>query len=156
MLVCFRLLYDGVYIEIEQLTMNDAGKYTCLAENPAGRAETSFDIDVSGRIFLDSRQNKTFINEYWICLVAPVFNDSLTEIRLQSSINGTAKLSCLVYGFPKPTVQWFFNMNLLLNEQQEELLLENIQVWNYVKQFSISRIWYLDQQYGYIWMHCNE
>jgi hypothetical protein len=43
-----RFLYDGLYIEIEHFTLNDAGRYTCLAENPAGRAENYFDIDVSG------------------------------------------------------------------------------------------------------------
>ncbi len=43
-----RLVYDGLYIEIEHLTLNDAGRYTCLAENPAGRAENHIDIDVSG------------------------------------------------------------------------------------------------------------
>ena len=46
--VIFRFVYNGVYTEIEHLTLNDAGRYTCLAENPAGRAEIHFDIDVSG------------------------------------------------------------------------------------------------------------
>jgi hypothetical protein len=43
-----RFVYDGLYVEIEHLTLNDAGRYTCIAENPAGRAENHLDIDVSG------------------------------------------------------------------------------------------------------------
>ena len=41
-------MYENLYIEIERLTLNDAGRYTCVAESPAGRAETHFDIDVTG------------------------------------------------------------------------------------------------------------
>lgn len=37
-------------MEIEHLTLNDAGQYTCVAENPAGRAENHFDIDIAGMI----------------------------------------------------------------------------------------------------------
>ena len=43
-----RLIHDGLYMEIDHLTVNDAGRYTCVAENQAGRAETHFDIDVAG------------------------------------------------------------------------------------------------------------
>jgi len=46
--IFLRFLYDGLYIEIEHATLNDAGHYTCLAENPAGRAAKHFDIDISG------------------------------------------------------------------------------------------------------------
>lgn len=41
-----RFIYDGVYLEIEELTLNDAGRYTCVAENAAGHAEIHFQIDV--------------------------------------------------------------------------------------------------------------
>lgn len=43
-----RLIHDGLYMEIDHLTLNDAGRYTCVAENQAGRAETHVDIDVAG------------------------------------------------------------------------------------------------------------
>lgn len=34
---------------MEELTLNDAGRYTCVAENGAGHAETHFDIEVTSR-----------------------------------------------------------------------------------------------------------
>lgn len=36
-------------MEIEHLILNDGGRYTCQADNPAGRAEKHFDIDVSSK-----------------------------------------------------------------------------------------------------------
>ncbi|CAF2244305.1 unnamed protein product [Rotaria magnacalcarata] len=102
-----RFLYDGVYMEIEHLTLDDAGHYSCLAENAAGRAEKHFDIDISTH---------------------PVFNDSLTQIKIQALINSTVKLSCEVYGVPKPSINWFYNTNLLIENQLEELNIEHVQI----------------------------
>ena len=49
-LFAVRTVYDGVYIEIEHVTLNDAGRYTCTVENPAGRAENDIAVDVAGMI----------------------------------------------------------------------------------------------------------
>ncbi|CAF1357382.1 unnamed protein product [Adineta steineri] len=103
-----RFVYDGLYIEIEYLTLNDAGRYTCLAENSAGHAENHIDIDVS---------------------IPPVFNDSLSQVKIQALINSTVSLLCSAYGFPKPTYNWSLETNLLLNTTgDEELILENVQI----------------------------
>ncbi|CAF0756370.1 unnamed protein product [Rotaria sp. Silwood1] len=102
-----RFVYDGLYIEIEHLTLNDAGRYTCLAENSAGRAEKYFDIDVS---------------------IPPVFNDSLTQVKIQALINSTVILPCSTYGVPKPSIHWSYNTNLLSENKEEELIIEHVQI----------------------------
>lgn len=55
-----RFVYDGLYVEIEHLTLNDAGRFTCVAENPAGRAENHFDIDVSGSFNFVNKEKENF------------------------------------------------------------------------------------------------
>ncbi|CAF2894680.1 unnamed protein product [Rotaria sp. Silwood2] len=102
-----KFVYDGLYIEIEHLTLNDDGRYTCRAENPAGRAEKYFDIDVSN---------------------PPVFNDSLTQVKIQALINSTVTLPCFTYGIPKPLINWFYNTSLLSENKQEALIIEHVQV----------------------------
>ncbi|CAF3915835.1 unnamed protein product [Rotaria sp. Silwood2] len=102
-----KFVYDGLYIEIEHLTLNDDGRYTCRAENPAGRAEKYFDIDVSN---------------------PPVFNDSLTQVKIQALINSTVTLPCFTYGVPKPLINWFYNTSLLSENKQEALIIEHVQV----------------------------
>ncbi|CAF0772843.1 unnamed protein product [Rotaria sordida] len=102
-----RFVYDGLYIEIEHLTLNDTGRYICLAENSAGRAEKYFDIDVS---------------------IPPIFNDSLTQVKVQALINSTVILPCSTYGFPKPLINWFYNTNLLLENKQEKFIIEYVQI----------------------------
>ncbi len=119
-------MYDGVYIEIEHVTLNDAGRYTCLAENPAGRDENHFDIDVSSRLNFKRIRNKYFI---LIFLVPPLFNDSLADVKIQALVNTTVKLVCSAYGFPKPSIDWSFNTKLLLkNQSEEEFIIEHVQV----------------------------
>ncbi|UJR25150.1 hypothetical protein I4U23_006509 [Adineta vaga] len=103
-----RSVYDGLYIEIEHLTLNDAGRYTCVAENSAGRAENHLDIDVS---------------------VPPIFNDSLTQVKLHALINSTVSLPCFAYGFPKPSITWSFETNTVLeSKQEEEYIIDHIQI----------------------------
>ena len=68
-LFLFRFVYDNLYIEIERLTLNDAGRYTCVAENPAGRAETHFDIDITGREIKDTFALRSGITQISITLI---------------------------------------------------------------------------------------
>jgi hypothetical protein len=124
-------VYDGVYMEIEHVTLNDAGRYTCLAENPAGRDENYFDIDVSGRFNFKRIRKKYFI---FIFLVPPLFNDSLTDVKILALVNTTVKLGCSAYGFPKPVIDWSFNTKLLLkNQSEEEFIIEHVQVGRFIR-----------------------
>ncbi|CAF0852080.1 unnamed protein product [Adineta ricciae] len=103
-----RTVYEGLYIEIEHVTLNDAGRYTCAVENPAGRAENHIDVDVA---------------------VPPIFNDSLTQVKLHALINSSVTLPCSVYGFPKPSVTWSFETNTILeSKREEEYVIDHVQV----------------------------
>jgi hypothetical protein len=61
--------------------------------------------------------------------VPPLFNDTLAETKIQTLINTTVKLLCSAYGFPKPSISWLFNTNILLkSSREEELIIEHVQV----------------------------
>jgi hypothetical protein len=62
-------------------------------------------------------------------IVPPVFNDSLSQVKIQALINSRVKLFCSAYGFPKPSIDWSFNTSLLSKtKQEEELIIEHVQV----------------------------
>jgi hypothetical protein len=64
-----------------------------------------------------------------ILLVPPVLNDSLAQVKIEALINSTVTLLCSAYGFPKPSINWFYNTNVLSKpKREEELILEHIQV----------------------------
>jgi len=64
-----------------------------------------------------------------IILVPPIFNDSLVQVKIQALINTTVTLTCSAYGFPKPSINWSFNTNLLIKTQrEEEFIIEYVQV----------------------------
>lgn len=114
-------------MEIEHLTLNDAGRYTCLAESSAGHAEKHFDVDISGLF-------DWFEKFFWLkfftdfILVPPAFNDSLSHVKIQALINSTSLLLCSTYGVPKPIISWSYNKNLLPKYDLEELIIERVQV----------------------------
>lgn len=87
------------------------------------------------------------------CLVPPLFNDSLAQIKIQALINTTTEFICSAYGFPKPSIQWSFNTNLFTEKLQTEdrLIIENVQVNNCRRKYQSIDLFffcYLDQRYG--------
>ncbi|XP_027279680.1 hemicentin-2 isoform X2 [Cricetulus griseus] len=74
-------------LHVEQAQPSQAGGYSCVAENIAGRAEKRFTLSV---------------------LVPPQLTgdlDSLTNVT--ATLHGSLTLLCEVSGVPPPTVQWF-------------------------------------------------
>ena len=63
-----------------------------------------------------------------IHLVPPVFNDSLTQLRLPVLINTTVTLLCSAYGYPKPSIRWTRNVN---PQRNEELIIDRVQVTHF-------------------------
>jgi hypothetical protein len=50
-------------------------------------------------------------------------------VKIQALINTTVTLTCSAYGFPKPSINWSFNTNLLIKTQrEEEFIIEYVQV----------------------------
>ncbi|CAB3388186.1 Hypothetical predicted protein, partial [Cloeon dipterum] len=79
--------HNKVSLMIKEVAVNDAGKYTCKAENEAGYASSTADIVVKKTIF------------------PPVI-----ARRLQAQMIGAgerARLEVEVAGTPEPTVNWF-------------------------------------------------
>ena len=66
--------------------------------------------------------------------VPPLFNDSLSQVKIQALINTTVKLLCSAYGFPKPSIHWSFNTNPFNEklQREEEFIIDHVQVNVYI------------------------
>uniref|UniRef100_A0A5F8HA67 Hemicentin-2 n=1 Tax=Monodelphis domestica TaxID=13616 RepID=A0A5F8HA67_MONDO len=82
------LQHRGRALQVEQARAAHAGRYTCIAENEAGRAEQRFDLSV---------------------LVPPRIENEDTEEVVKVPEGQSAYLTCNVTGnsHPQPTVTWF-------------------------------------------------
>ncbi|XP_056668537.1 hemicentin-2 isoform X2 [Monodelphis domestica] len=81
------LQHRGRALQVEQARAAHAGRYTCIAENEAGRAEQRFDLSV---------------------LVPPELTgdtDPLTNVT--TVLQSTLTLLCEVSGNPSPLIRWF-------------------------------------------------
>ena len=94
---------DDQYFEIRNVIEQDAGMYTCIAENLAGKAKQNLELQVLGKnsSFQLHRKITKFI------LVSPRIDNDLTTI--EANWNSTINLTCSAYGNPKPTV----NQNII-------------------------------------------
>lgn len=92
------LFRDDQYLEIRNVDEEDAGVYTCVAENLAGKAKQNLELQVLGE---DS--NKIINNFIFTSiLVSPRMENDTTAI--EAVFNSTINLTCSAYGNPKPTV----------------------------------------------------
>ena len=89
---------DDQYLEIRNVIEQDAGMYTCIAENLAGKAKQNLELQVLGKQVHFNRVGKTRS----LILVSPRITNDLTTI--EASFNATINLTCSAYGNPKPTV----------------------------------------------------
>lgn len=81
-----RISGDGARVDIPRLTKNDVGTYTCVAQNDAGVAEASVEVDV---------------------LVPPVINRDNVDMNPRLRAGQTLTLTCEATGKPIPELQWF-------------------------------------------------
>ncbi|XP_059475060.1 titin-like isoform X2 [Neocloeon triangulifer] len=79
--------HNKVSLTIKEVSVNDAGKYTCKAENEAGYASSTADIVVKKTVF------------------PPVFGRRLQAQML--TLGERARLEVEVAGTPDPSVTWF-------------------------------------------------
>ena len=79
---------DGRHLELDSVSVDDAGLYTCRAENQAGTEEVSYEVQV---------------------LVPPTIERSANKTIVQVVVTKSTALECLASGIPKPNVSWFRN-----------------------------------------------
>uniref|UniRef100_A0A915N4V6 Ig-like domain-containing protein n=1 Tax=Meloidogyne javanica TaxID=6303 RepID=A0A915N4V6_MELJA len=100
--------YGKTILNINNICINDAGKYCCTAENKAGKACTSAQLVLSGKIqgmedgiHMDRSGFKIGIAK----MIAPDFVERLVsqEVEIGSSLFWTVRTS----GDPEPLVKWF-------------------------------------------------
>ena len=92
-------------------------------------------------------------NEQDSILAPPIFNDSLTQVKLHALINSSVSLPCFVYGFPKPSVTWSFETNTVLEpNREEEYVIDHVQVSRSIMfcLTSVLIILYLGQSYRHL------
>lgn len=81
------------------ITLKQAGTYTCLAENWAGKDYSNVQLIVSSILFIIKLLNKFNFN-----LASPKIYPEKQNIS--ANINQTVILFCNVTGIPEPTVSW--------------------------------------------------
>jgi len=86
----FHLLHEGNFfcVDVAPVTVEDSGRWTCMAENRAGRSSCSCKLNV-----LVPKAYK-----------APEF---LEELKALLTEQGTVSLECKVVGVPTPLLKWF-------------------------------------------------
>ncbi|CAI4229355.1 unnamed protein product [Auanema sp. JU1783] len=106
---------DGVLLEdktnsrliVPSVNLTDGGRYTCVAKNEAGQAQTDFAVDVFSK---------------------PKFKETNRDIKI---IDGErARIECKVEGHPTPTITWLRGgrpiedmSNLILSPRGETLMI---------------------------------
>ncbi|KAJ7986246.1 hypothetical protein DPEC_G00337960 [Dallia pectoralis] len=80
-----KLLNLGTTVQIPQVRVEDTGRYTCLAENTAGRTSRHFNLKV---------------------LDPPRINGSGVATEVSVVVNHVLELLCEVTGIPTPTLTW--------------------------------------------------
>uniref|UniRef100_A0A1I8BJY4 Ig-like domain-containing protein n=1 Tax=Meloidogyne hapla TaxID=6305 RepID=A0A1I8BJY4_MELHA len=85
--------YGKTILSINNININDAGKYCCTAENKAGKACSSAQLVLSAK------------------MIAPDFVERLVsqEVEIDSSLIWTVRTS----GDPEPLVKWFRDGNII-------------------------------------------
>lgn len=83
----FRILDDGLELEISGAEVDDAARYTCIARNLAGEVEKMFDVDVYGQS-LDPPSSSTFLSSfsYVVKLYDEVIRPPLREILCRAVV----------------------------------------------------------------------
>lgn len=113
-----RILSGGSYVQINRAELADGGRYTCVANNIAGRTTRRFQLAVQGE---PSRAVSFALCGRWRdCLSAPVFSvaPSIREgsQTVSAPVNASAVLECVANGVPPPEVTWRKGGALLADE----------------------------------------
>ncbi|XP_030853395.1 hemicentin-1 isoform X1 [Strongylocentrotus purpuratus] len=93
-----RISRDGQILEINQVQVNNEGRYTCIATNNAGNATKFFGLTVH---------------------VPPIFPDGNPVNPMMMSINedDSTQLGCHASGYPPPTIRWYKDGRLVTHNE---------------------------------------
>ncbi|KAL8608110.1 hypothetical protein ACOMHN_016565 [Nucella lapillus] len=94
----------GTELVIRRAKVGDSGQYTCLASNPAGEAEDTFELDVQ---------------------VPPTIPSDGLELHPRVIENSTVFIDCPAIGVPDPQVLWFHNNQPIDMESANHVQLTN-------------------------------
>lgn len=99
-------------LTIFNLTINDTGRYTIIATNPAGARSSFIDLDIQGELITACIQHILhflLLLQYNICLISTAFPDLEITSSPQTVVTGeTVELDCFAEGSPLQNVKWDF------------------------------------------------
>ncbi|KAK7094973.1 hypothetical protein V1264_006443 [Littorina saxatilis] len=103
----FRVLEGGLQLHILSAIEEDSGRYSCVAENPAGVDKAYFNFKV---------------------LVPPTIDESNVVYNPKTIVDRWVVLECPVSGVPLPEVEWLLNGDPLVETERMKLINNNRQL----------------------------
>lgn len=116
-----KVLNEGRLLQIKDAKVSDTGRYTCIAVNVAGQADSKYDISVHGTNynFLFDNQSSIWRASGGLTVFVP-FSHSLSSCSVPPSIIGQVQLpenvsvvvknpvalNCEASGIPLPAISW--------------------------------------------------
>ncbi|XP_071430396.1 hemicentin-2 [Pithys albifrons albifrons] len=101
-----QLLEGGMVLQVAAVEAGDTGRYTCVAENPAGSAEKHFALAVQGKappLLWVGEASKAF---RLLVMEPPRVEAASHPTEMSIAVGTPLELTCVVTGVPMPTVTW--------------------------------------------------
>uniref|UniRef100_A0A915P5D8 Ig-like domain-containing protein n=1 Tax=Meloidogyne floridensis TaxID=298350 RepID=A0A915P5D8_9BILA len=140
----YQLIDNDQILHISEVDVRHAGRYSCLAESRAGRAEK----DITAPVMALDQTNIEIIENESHTLDCPLENDggSTTELHwtkdempiippriedphgyrtLEALVNDSVQIDCIASGVPTPKIEWSHNGRSLSSEDSASLYFEN-------------------------------
>lgn len=107
-----KVLNEGRLLQIKDAKVSDTGRYTCIAVNVAGQADSKHDISVHG---MDPQHSPSVCRVRVTLTVSPSSSASVPpsiigQVNVPENVSVVVKnpvaLSCEASGIPLPTISW--------------------------------------------------
>ncbi|XP_036354448.1 hemicentin-1-like isoform X2 [Octopus sinensis] len=97
-------LENGIYLELRDVDISDAGFYTCTAINEAGKEDLHFNLQVS---------------------IPPYISEGRLIPNPTATVNTSIIIHCPASGIPEPTIKWLRNNQPFVPDYYPNILIQD-------------------------------